>query len=200
MNLRLALVAVLAVSGCKSKPTLDGPCDPEGMQMYRNASKNVADEDRATITVAALSEACAAKLPGGIVKGMEAVTHASTADRATIIAGVFAENLSFVKLACPEWEKLAPQIASIEPAKKSEFLYSGCKYERFGLLTKAEFEQSWKVSGYALLAVPMYAWFIDKNMEPAEAKRIARDMILEPEPPAENPPPAADAPPAAPAQ
>jgi hypothetical protein len=196
MNLRLALVVVVAVSACKSKPTLDGPCDPKQMEMLRSASKNVNSEDRATITTAGLAEACELKLPSGVAEGMKALGSVSPADRATIIAGVLSENMSFTRLACPEFETIAKGIASLEPAKKSEFLYSGCKYERFDLLTKAEFEQSWKVSGYVLLAVPMYAWLIDKNMEPAEAKRLARDMFLgevaEPSPEA----PPADAPPA----
>jgi hypothetical protein len=196
MNLRLGLCAltVVAFTSCKSKPTLDGPCDPKEMEGLRSASKNVNPEDRATITTAGLAEACELKLPSGVAEGMKALGSVSPADRATIIAGVLAENMSFTRLACPEWEKLAPQIASLEPAKKSDFLYSGCKYERFDLLTKAEFEQSWKVSGYVLIAVPMYAWLVEKNMEPAEAKRLARDMFVGEvaEPPAEAPP--ADAP------
>ena len=178
MNLRLALVIALAVSGCKSKPTLDGPCDSKEMEMLRSASKSVNSEDRATITTAGLAEACEIKLPSGVAEGMKALGSVSPADRATIIAGVLAENMSFTKLACPDFEALAKSVASLEPAKKSDFLYTGCKYERFDLLSKAEFEQSWKVSGYVLIAVPMYAWLVDKNMEPAEAKRLAREMFL----------------------
>lgn len=86
--------------------------------------------------------------------------------------------MRFTRLACPEWESLATQIANIEPAKKSEFLYAGCKYERFELLTQSEFDASWKASGLSLLAVPMYAWLVDNTMEPAEAKRLTRSMVL----------------------
>ena len=166
----------IRISSCKSKPTLDGPCDPEQLKGLRNALDNVAESDRGLISTIGLGEACERKLPGGVAEGIKALGSASTADRATIIAGVLAENMRFTRLACPEWESLMKQIASVN-LKKSEFLYSGCKYERFDLLTQAEFEKSWNMGGLLLLAVPMYAWLVDNNMEPAEAKKLARSMI-----------------------
>jgi hypothetical protein len=200
MTLRLALFAVLAVSACKSKPTLDGPCDPKEMEGLRGALANVNEADRAMITTIGLGEACERKLPGGVAEGIKAVGSVSPADRATIIAGVLSENMSFTTLACPGWEKVASEVAAVAPAQKGSFVFEDCKYARFELLTQEEFSKSWKLSGFALLAVPMYAWLVDQKMEPAEAKRLARSMFLgeEEEPPAE--PPAADAPPPAPAQ
>lgn len=190
MLTRLLPCAVFALCACKSTPTLDGPCDSKQMTMLRNALANVNDEDRALITTMGLGEACESKLPGGVVEGIKAVGSVNTADRATIIAGVLSENASFANLGCADWEKNSTAAIKLEPARRSAALYASCKYDRFDLLTPAEFDASWKASGLALLAVPMYAWLVDKNMQAAEAKRLARSMIIEPPPP---PPEEADA-------
>lgn len=182
MLTRLLPCAVFALSACKSTPTLDGPCDSKQMTMLRNALANVNDEDRALITTMGLGEACESKLPGGVVEGIKAVGSVNPADRATIIAGVLSENPSFANLGCPEWEKNSTAAIKLEPAKRSAALYTNCKYDRFDLLTPAEFDASWKGGGLSLLAVPMYAWLVDKNMLPAEAKKLTRLMIVEPPP------------------
>ena len=179
----LLLASFLVISACKATPTLDGPCDSKQLAMLRNAVANVNDADRALITTVGLGEACESKLPVGIIEAIKAVGSSNPADRATIIAASLSENASFANLGCPDWEKHSEAIVKLEPAKRSAALYSACKYERFDLLTPAEFDASWKASGLSLLAVPMYAWLVDKNMLPAEAKKLARMMIVEPPPP-----------------
>lgn len=178
MNLRVAL-CVVALCSCKSKPTLDGPCDSTEMAGLRGVLSTVEPDNRATITTIGLGEACQGKLPSEIADGIETLSSANPEDRATLIASFLYEELSFAKRGCPDWEKTAAGIAATEVSKRPAYVYSVCKYERFDLLTVAEFERSWKASGYALLAVPMYAWLVEKNMEPAEAKRLARSMFLD---------------------
>lgn len=175
-------VSLVAMSGCKSTPTLDGPCDGKQLAQLRGATAAMNPEDAAVLTTVALGEACEAKLPGGIAEGIKAVGHVDPADRATLIAGLLGENSGFANLACPDWEKNSSAAIALEARKRHAALYANCKYDRFDLLTAAEFDASWSATGLSLLAVPMYAWLVDHNMLPAEAKRLARAMLAVPRP------------------
>ncbi|MGV3624612.1 MAG: hypothetical protein ACO1OB_27580 [Archangium sp.] len=181
MNLRLVLCAVVVVSlfSCKSKPTLDGPCDPVEMEGLRGALRTVEPTQRAALTTTGIGEACEAKLPAKVVEGIKVLNEASVADRATLIASVLTESAGFTRLACADWENIVSSGGAVERSKRAAVIYEGCDYKRFDVLTVEEFDRSWRGSGYALLAMPMYAWLVDKNMEPAEAKRIARAMCLD---------------------
>ncbi len=188
----LLFASLLAVSACKSPPTLDGPCDGKQLAQLLGATAAMNPEDAAVLTTVALGEACEAKLPGVIAEGIKAVGHVDPADRATLIAGILGENSGFANLACPDWEKNSSAAIALEASKRHGALYANCKYDRFDLLSAEEFDASWSATGLSLLAVPMYAWLVDHHMLPAEAKRLARAMLAVPRP-APSPAGAADA-------
>ena len=153
--------------------TPDGSCDPKVMKDVRALFAEVGGVERAEGLVLALAEACESRLPGSVAGSVKAIGVSSPESRTQVTVEMLSANASFAKLACADWAKLGPGAAKLQPAK----LYASCKLEKLGLLTVDEFAQSWNSGGFALLAVSLYAWLVDKNMEPAEAKRLARAML-----------------------
>jgi hypothetical protein len=185
-RLLLPAVVVLSMFGCK--PTLNGPCDAAQLDSLRTATPKMNPADRALITTAGIRDACASRLPSGIIETLSAVTHANPADRATLIVGGLGENLRFANAGCPDWEDAVKKVVTVPPPERAKLLYASCHYERLNLLTEAELGASWQAGGLALIAVPMYAWLVDKGMEEPEAKRLARQMFLGEEPVPPKPP------------
>ncbi len=176
------LVLVGSLSGCKTEPTLDGPCDSAQMKNVRDAVAGADASSRAMLVAAGLGEACQSKLPSGIGETLRKINTFNTADRATLFAGALEENSRFANAACPNWQDTAAKALQNAPPKRAAALYQGCGYARLDVLTQAEFEKSWSMSGFALMALPLYSWLVDKGMQPAEAKRLMRDMALSEEP------------------
>lgn len=177
MFLRLALcVAALTTSAGKPKATLDGPCDPKIMVDIRQGLDEATPTERGVIVVAGLAEACESKLPKSVVGSLKAVAHASPSNRTGILEGVLTDNAAFAERACPDWKKTlaaSPQ----DPAKRAASIFAGCNYTRFAVMTSAELEKSVQTNGFGMIAAPLYAFLIDGNMEPAEAKRLVRALL-----------------------
>lgn len=177
MFLRLALcVAALTTSACKPKATVDGPCDPKVMVDIRQGLEEATPSEHGVIVIAGLAEACESKLPKSVVGSLKGVAHASPDARTGILEGVLTDNAAFAERACPDWKKTlaaSPQ----DPAKRAAFIFAGCNSRRFAIMSSAEFEKSVQTNGFGMIAAPLYAFLIDGNMEPAEAKRLVRALL-----------------------
>ncbi len=177
MFLRLALcVAALTTSASKPKATLDGPCDPKVMVDIRQGLEEVTPSERGVLVVAGLAEACELKLQTSVVGRLKADAHPSPANRTSILEGVLTDNAAFAERACPGWKKTlaaSPQ----DPAKRAASIFAGCNSRRFAIMTSAEFEKSVESNGFGMIAAPLYAFLVDGNMEPAEAKRLVRALL-----------------------
>src|SRR5450432_3877890 len=136
MPARLAIAAlIVALSGCKSPPSRDGPCDAPAMANLRKVLAKLKPSDRALITTVGMGEACEVIFPSEIQRAIKALATFSMADRATLIVSALKESPTFAKAGCADFENALQAALKTEPGDRSAALYAGCHYERFELLS-----------------------------------------------------------------
>ena len=175
-----AVVAFVTLSAACAKSSADGGCNAEEMAGLRKALPTVTDADaRARIISVGLGEACT-DLPKGIAKAMVNASN-DPATRSMLVASAVADNLGFVKGACPDVEQTFGAIAVANPDERGAIAYKGCALSRLDLVTEAEMTTAMNAVGSsALVAAAVFVWLGDHGMPKAEAKSLARGMLLLP--------------------
>lgn len=157
--------------------TVEGPCDRGQMEGLLRALQGASPDQAPGFALGGILDSCAKALPKDLASDLETVPRVNPNDRATVVSAVLSENLKFSTAACPKAKGVFSAMGVVNPKDRAVVIYSGCKFNKLGLLTKEEFEAAAQNGhGFHLMAPFLFKWLIDNNMDIEVARAAMRAL------------------------
>ncbi|MEM6997163.1 MAG: hypothetical protein AAF721_42050, partial [Myxococcota bacterium] len=171
-------------SPSESTPAVDGktpeaaptPCDSSKVTALAKALVAASDEARFDMVAKDLAGACT--LPKAVTQFI-AATAPRTADARGVFEldrDAFAAALAHV---CPDADAVQDKLKDAPAKRRADLLYTGCRFERFGLVPRKHYARLTEMAPMALYA---HQWLTDQGIESPTTEPIAKALLMRAEP------------------